>query len=84
MVMKKIFMFAVVLLMAGTAFAQERLLQWDQLMDRSLYPKREARGFMFVTGSDKVMFMKDSSKMIKKKEKELFIIEMEIEKWEII
>ena len=62
--MKKIFMFAVVLLCMGTAFAQERLLQWDQLMDRSLYPKREARGFMFVTGSDKVMFMKDTAYLL--------------------
>ena len=52
--MKRILIGLTVLLCMGTAFSQEKILQWDQLMDRSLYPKREARGFMFVTGSDKV------------------------------
>ena len=62
--MKKIFMFIAVLLMAGTAFSQERLLQWDQLMDRSLYPQREIRGFQFVSGTDKVLYKKDTLCML--------------------
>ena len=57
-------MFVAVLLMAGTAFAQERLLQWDQLMDRSLYPQRPMRGFTFVPGTDKVMYLKDTAYML--------------------
>ena len=32
---------------AATMMAQEKLLQWDQLMDRNLYPKREAVSFIF-------------------------------------
>ena len=51
-------MFVVVLLMAGTAFAQEKLLQWTDLMNYSLYPKREIRGFKFLPGTDKVMYTK--------------------------
>ncbi|MBR1549551.1 MAG: DPP IV N-terminal domain-containing protein [Bacteroidales bacterium] len=54
--MKKTLLTLAVLLMAGTAFAQERLLQWDQLMDRDLYPQRPMRGFTFVPGSDKVLY----------------------------
>ena len=57
-------MIAVVLLTASTAFSQERLLQWDQLMDRSLYPQREMRGFTFVPGTDQVMYMKDTAYML--------------------
>ena len=34
--MKRILITLAVLLVAGTAFAQEKLLQWDQLMDRNL------------------------------------------------
>ncbi|MBR4739100.1 MAG: DPP IV N-terminal domain-containing protein [Bacteroidales bacterium] len=56
--MRKILMFVAVLLCAGTAFSQEKLLQWDQLMDRSLYPQREIRGFKFLPGTDKVMYTK--------------------------
>ena len=57
-------MIAAVLLMAGTAFSQEKLLQWDQLMDRSLYPQREMRGFTFVPGTNKVMYLKDTAYML--------------------
>ena len=56
-------MFMAVLLMAGTAFSQEKLLQWNQLMDRSLYPKREARGFMFVPGTNKVTYINGDNKL---------------------
>ena len=45
--MKKILLTLAVLLMAATAFAQNKLLQWDQLMDRNLYPQRPMRGFTF-------------------------------------
>ena len=62
--MKKILMTLAVLLIAGTAFSQEKLLQWDQLMDRSLYPQREMRGFTFVPGTDKVMYLKDTAYML--------------------
>ena len=62
--MKKILIGLAVLLVAGTAFSQEKLLQWDQLMDRSLYPQRETRGFTFVPGTDKVMYLKDTSHMV--------------------
>ena len=56
--MKKIFMFAAVLLIAGTAFAQEMLLQWDQLMDRNLYPKHEAISFIFAPDGKTVTYYK--------------------------
>ena len=54
-----------VLLMAGTAFAQNKpnndkpVLQWDQLMDRSLYPKREAVSFIFAPDGKTVTYYKD-------------------------
>ena len=47
-----------VLLLAGTAFAQERLLQWDQLMDRSLYPQREMMSFIFAPDGKTVTYFK--------------------------
>ncbi len=50
-----------VLLCMGTAFSQEKLLQWDQLMDRSLYPQREIRWFKFFPGTDKVYYYKDTA-----------------------
>ncbi len=62
--MKKILMTLAVLLMAATAFAQNKLLQWDQLMDRNLYPQRPMRGFTFVPGTNKVMYLKDTAYML--------------------
>ena len=56
--MKKILLTLAVLLMAGTAFAQDRLLQWDQLMDRNLYPKREAMSFIFAPDGKTVTYYK--------------------------
>ena len=53
-----------VLLMAATAFAQNKLLQWDQLMDRNLYPQRQMRGFTFVPSTNKVMYLKDTAYML--------------------
>ncbi len=62
--MKKPLLTIVVLLMAATAFAQNKLLEWDQLMDRSLYPQRQMRGFTFVPGTNKVMYLKDTAYML--------------------
>ena len=62
--MKRILIGLAVLLVAGTAFSQEKLLQWDQLMDRSLYPQREMRGFTFLPGTNKVMYLKDTAHMV--------------------
>lgn len=56
--MKKIFFTIAVLLLAGTAFAQDKLLQWDQLMDRNLYPKREAMSFIFAPDGKTVTYYK--------------------------
>ncbi len=56
--MKKIIMTLAVLLVAGTAFSQEKLLQWDQLMDRNLYPKREAVSFIFAPDGKTVTYYK--------------------------
>ena len=58
--MKKIMIMLAVLLSVGTALAQNKLLQWDQLMDRTLYPQRPIRGFTFVPNSDKLIYMKGS------------------------
>ena len=56
--MKKILLTLAVLLMAGTAFAQGKLLEWDQLMDRNLYPKREAMSFIFAPDGKTVTYYK--------------------------
>ena len=56
--MKKILMTLAVLLIAGTAFSQEKLLQWDQLMDRSLYPQREMTSFIFAPDGKTITYYK--------------------------
>ncbi|MBR5092662.1 MAG: DPP IV N-terminal domain-containing protein [Bacteroidales bacterium] len=56
--MKKILIGLAVLLVAGTAFSQEKLLQWDQLMDRSLYPQREMTSFIFAPDGKTVTYYK--------------------------
>ena len=38
--------------------AQDKLLQWDQLMDRSLYPQREMTSFIFAPNSKTVTYYK--------------------------
>ena len=43
---------------AATMMAQEELLQWDQLMDRNLYPKREAVSFIFAPDGKTVTYYK--------------------------
>ncbi len=57
-------MILAVLILAGTAMAQRKMLKWDQMMDYKLYPQRPMRGFTFVPGTDKVMYMKDTTCMI--------------------
>ena len=56
--MKKILMTLAVLLIAGAAFAQGKMLEWDQLMDRSLYPQREAMSFIFAPDGKTVTYYK--------------------------
>ncbi len=56
--MKKILLTLAVLLMAGAAFAQGKLLEWDQLMDRNLYPQREAMSFIFAPDGKTVTYYK--------------------------
>ena len=61
---KQVLIMAAVLLAIGTVKAQDKMLQWDQLMDRNLYPQRPMRGFTFVPGTDKVMYLKDTAYML--------------------
>ena len=56
--MRKILLTIAVLLVAGTAFAQDKMLQWDQLMDRSLYPQREMVSFIFAPDGKTVTYYK--------------------------
>ncbi|MCR5424031.1 MAG: S9 family peptidase [Bacteroidales bacterium] len=57
--MRKILITLAVLLMAGTAFGQEKkLLQWNQLMDRKLYPQREMASFIFAPDGKTVTYYK--------------------------
>ena len=62
--MKKSLLTIAVLLLAGTAFSQEKLLQWNQLMDRSLYPQREIRRFDFLPGTDKVTYNRGGDPLV--------------------
>ena len=55
-------MIVAVLAVWPTLKAQDKLLQWDQLMDGRLYPQAEVRGFQFVPGSSKVMYLNVGSK----------------------
>ena len=43
---------------AATMMAQDKLLQWDQLMDRSLYPQREMMSFIFAPDGKTVTYYK--------------------------
>ena len=56
--MKKIVLTLAALMCAATMMAQEKLLQWDQLMDRNLYPKREAVSFIFAPDGKTVTYYK--------------------------
>ena len=56
--MRKIFLTFAAVMCAATMMAQEKLLQWDQLMDRSLYPQREMTGFLFAPDGKTVTYYK--------------------------
>ena len=51
------------LLLCGLATAQGKLLQWDQLMSRDLYPQRAAWSFSFVQGG-KVLYQTAEGRML--------------------
>ena len=53
-----VFLVFLVLFELGAAMAQDKLLQWDQLMDRSLYPQREMTSFIFAPNSKTVTYYK--------------------------
>ena len=56
--MKKIVLTLAAVLCAATMMAQDKLLQWDQLMDRNLYPQREAMSFIFAPDGKTVTYYK--------------------------
>ena len=56
--MRKILLTLAAVLCAATMMAQEKLLQWDQLMDRSLYPQREMMSFIFAPDGKTVTYYK--------------------------
>ena len=62
--MKKIILTLAAVMCVATTMAQDKLLQWSQLMDRSLYPQREMRAFTFVPGTNNVMYLKDTAYML--------------------
>ncbi|MBR1799797.1 MAG: DPP IV N-terminal domain-containing protein [Bacteroidales bacterium] len=53
---KQIVVVALLMLAASVACAQDKMLQWDELMSRELYPQREMWGFRFVPGTNKVVY----------------------------
>ena len=57
--MKKILLTLAAVICAATMMAQDKLLQWDQLMDRNLYPKREASSFIFAPDGKTVTYFRD-------------------------
>ena len=56
--MKKILLTLAALICTATMMAQNKLLQWDQLMDRNLYPQREAMSFIFAPDGKTVTYYK--------------------------
>ncbi len=56
--MRKIFLTLAAVICAATMMAQDKLLQWDQLMDRSLYPQREMMSFIFAPDGKTVTYYK--------------------------
>jgi len=74
-------MILAVLMIAGSAMAQEKQLQWDELMNYKLYPQRAMRGFTFMPGTDKVMYMKDTAYIIFDGKKEVAMTAAEKEQF---
>ena len=56
--MRKFLLTLAAVICAATMMAQDKLLQWDQLMDRSLYPQREMMSFIFAPDGKTVTFYK--------------------------
>ena len=56
--MRKIVLTLAAVMCAATMMAQEKLLQWDQLMDRGLYPQREMMSFIFAPDGKTVTYYK--------------------------
>ena len=56
--MRKFLLTLAAVMCAATMMAQDKLLQWDQLMDRNLYPKREAMSFIFAPDGKTVTYYK--------------------------
>ncbi|MCR5588976.1 MAG: S9 family peptidase [Bacteroidales bacterium] len=56
--MRKILMTLAAVMCAATMMAQEKLLQWDQLMDYKLYPQREMQSFIFAPDGKTVTYYK--------------------------
>ena len=56
--MRKFLLTLSAVMCAATMMAQDMLLQWDQLMDRNLYPKREAMSFIFAPDGKTVTYYK--------------------------
>ena len=79
---KSLFLFSALCMAVSLLPAQDRLLQWDQLMDRSLYPQREAMSFIFAPNSDVVTYYKDGKyyKFDGKRESELTEKESDLRK----
>ena len=56
---KRMLYLALLLAVMPMAMAQNKMLQWDQLMDRDLYPKREMASFIFAPNTNTVTYSKD-------------------------
>lgn len=56
--MRKPMLMVAMLLAVLPTMAQEKLLQWDRLMDRSLYPQREMMSFVFAPDGKTVTYYK--------------------------
>ena len=56
--MRKFLLTLAAVICAATMMAQDKLLQWDQLMDRSLYPRREMMSFIFAPDGKTVTYYK--------------------------
>jgi len=57
--MKKVLLTLAAVMFAATMMAQDKLLQWTDLMSRDLYPKREAMSFIFAPDGKTVTYYKD-------------------------
>ncbi|MCR4658985.1 MAG: DPP IV N-terminal domain-containing protein, partial [Bacteroidales bacterium] len=78
---KKILIIAMLLAVVPAAVSQNKMLKWDQLMDRSLYPQREMMSFIFAPdgktvtyykgGEDKGYYAFDGKKEFKLSEEQL-------------